>query len=113
MNVLNVEGAKYNIRVNAVAPVAATRMSAHVRGALDNTPEDIEQIGGPEYVAPMVAYLLTEDAPAGMCVEVSSRHLNVARIVASSGIDRDPKQGPPDLDWIRQNWASIAGPDPD
>ncbi|MFN0145363.1 MAG: SDR family NAD(P)-dependent oxidoreductase [Dehalococcoidia bacterium] len=109
MNVLNIEGARYNIKVNAVAPVAATRMSAHVRGVQELSSEDME-LGGPEHVAPMVAYLLSRECPeAGLCVEVSSRHVNAARIVASPGIDRDPQAGPPDLAWIRQNWSQIVG----
>ncbi|OAI41856.1 hypothetical protein AYO38_12005 [bacterium SCGC AG-212-C10] len=107
MNVLNVEGAKYGIKVNAVAPVAATRMSAHVRGVAEFSPEDLE-LGGPEHVAPMVAYLLSKECPeAGLCVEVSSRHMNAARIVTTPGVDRDPSAGPADFDWIRNNWAGI------
>jgi hypothetical protein len=43
-------------------------------------------------------------------VEVSPRHLNAVRIVPSPGIDRDPKSGPPDLDWIRAHWSEIIAP---
>ena len=62
-----------------------------------------EMLALPEKVIPV----------AGMCVEVSARHFNGVRIVPSKGIDRDPKQGPADLDWIRQNWVEIIGPEPD
>ena len=54
--VLAVEGAKNNIKVNAIAPVAKTRMTEELFGA-----------GGdklsPELVTPVVTYLAHEDCP--------------------------------------------------
>lgn len=44
---------RYGVRANAVAPVARTRMSA-------NVPMALEDMGEPEDVAPMVAYLLSD-----------------------------------------------------
>jgi NAD(P)-dependent dehydrogenase (short-subunit alcohol dehydrogenase family) len=46
---------KYGITVNAVAPVARTRMSA-------NVPMELKEIGDPEDVAPLVVYLLSDRA---------------------------------------------------
>ncbi|MFI7242723.1 SDR family NAD(P)-dependent oxidoreductase [Streptomyces qinglanensis] len=46
---------KYGVTANAVAPVARTRMSA-------NVPMELAEIGAPEDVAPLVAYLLSEHA---------------------------------------------------
>jgi NAD(P)-dependent dehydrogenase (short-subunit alcohol dehydrogenase family) len=54
--VLAVEGAKYNIKVNAIAPVAKTRMTEELLGSLG---EKIE----PATVSPIVAYLAHEDCP--------------------------------------------------
>jgi NAD(P)-dependent dehydrogenase (short-subunit alcohol dehydrogenase family) len=51
------EGAKYNIKANAVAPIAATRMTQDIL-----PPEVFEKLT-PEYVAPVVAYLCTEELP--------------------------------------------------
>jgi NAD(P)-dependent dehydrogenase (short-subunit alcohol dehydrogenase family) len=50
MNVLVFEGAKYNINVNLIAPVAETQMTSHVIGKLSG-------FVGPQLVAPVVAYL--------------------------------------------------------
>src|ERR1700741_523334 len=55
INTLAQEGAKYNIKTNAVAPIAATRMTQDIL-----PPEVFEKLT-PEYVAPVVAYLCTEE----------------------------------------------------
>jgi NAD(P)-dependent dehydrogenase (short-subunit alcohol dehydrogenase family) len=57
VNVLKLEGAKYNIKVNAVAPIAVTRMTEELLGAFGIT----DQQFGPELVSPAVAYLASED----------------------------------------------------
>jgi len=54
MNALRLEGQKYNIFINALAPVAGTRMTESLM-----TPEMLEKIR-PEFVSPMVAYLCSE-----------------------------------------------------
>jgi NAD(P)-dependent dehydrogenase (short-subunit alcohol dehydrogenase family) len=55
INTLAQEGAKYNIKTNAVAPIAATRMTQDIL-----PPEVFEKLT-PEYVAPVVAYLMSEE----------------------------------------------------
>jgi NAD(P)-dependent dehydrogenase (short-subunit alcohol dehydrogenase family) len=54
--VLAQEGAKHNIKVNAIAPVARTRMTEEVMGAA------VEKLD-PELVAPVVTFLAHEDCP--------------------------------------------------
>jgi multifunctional beta-oxidation protein len=49
------EGAKYNITANAITPLAASRMTETIM------PEDILEKLKPEYVVPVVAYLVHED----------------------------------------------------
>ncbi len=46
---------RYGVTANAVAPVARTRMSA-------NVPSELAEMGDPEDVAPMVIYLLSDQA---------------------------------------------------
>jgi NAD(P)-dependent dehydrogenase (short-subunit alcohol dehydrogenase family) len=54
--VLAAEGAKYGIKVNALAPVARTRMTADLLGPM------AEKVG-PELVAPIVGWLCHEECP--------------------------------------------------
>jgi NAD(P)-dependent dehydrogenase (short-subunit alcohol dehydrogenase family) len=54
--VLAAEGAKYNIKVNALAPVARTRMTEDILGPLADKLD-------PKLVSPIVAWLVHEDCP--------------------------------------------------
>lgn len=56
-NVLAIEGAKYNIKVNALAPAARTRMTENLPGAVSTPAMD------PAKVSPVVAWLCHEDCP--------------------------------------------------
>lgn len=57
MQVLSLEGAKNNIRINCLAPTAATRMTQDIM-----TPQVLEMLK-PEHVSPAVLALVAEDAP--------------------------------------------------
>jgi len=58
MNVLHLEGQKYDIRVNVLAPSAATRMT---EGLLS---EDELKLMAPESITPGVLFLASEQAPS-------------------------------------------------
>lgn len=62
INTLAQEGAKYNIKANALAPIAATRMTE------DIMPPESWRSSPPEYVAPVVGYLCTEEVPDSLGV---------------------------------------------
>ena len=53
-NVLAIEGAKYNIKVNVIAPTAYTRITEAL------LPEDVGKLFSAELVTPMVTYLASE-----------------------------------------------------
>ncbi len=57
MNVLQIEGAKHDIRVNALCPSAATRMT---QGLM---PEAVLSLLTPESVTPAALFLVSDDAP--------------------------------------------------
>jgi NAD(P)-dependent dehydrogenase (short-subunit alcohol dehydrogenase family) len=81
MNTLKIEGAKNNIHTNAVAPVAATRMTESV------IPEEALKRLGPELVTPAVIFLCSDDAPNGVILQAAGGRYSVACIVENEGID--------------------------
>jgi NAD(P)-dependent dehydrogenase (short-subunit alcohol dehydrogenase family) len=52
-NVTAIEGAKYNIKSNVITPIARTRLTEGLMGAMG-------EMFAPEFIAPMVAYLVSE-----------------------------------------------------
>jgi NAD(P)-dependent dehydrogenase (short-subunit alcohol dehydrogenase family) len=81
MNSLKLEGVKDNIRVNAVCPVAATRMTEALM------PPAVLEMLKPEYVSPAVAYLASEDAPNGAIITAAAGVFAAAQIVETDGLN--------------------------
>jgi 3-hydroxyacyl-CoA dehydrogenase/3a,7a,12a-trihydroxy-5b-cholest-24-enoyl-CoA hydratase len=79
---LALEGKKYNIHSNTIAPIADSRLTATV------LPDDIRKKLKPEYVSPLVAYLCSEQCEAtGGLFEVGAGsffHLNWYRSEGST-----------------------------
>jgi NAD(P)-dependent dehydrogenase (short-subunit alcohol dehydrogenase family) len=80
MNCLHIEGAKYDIRVNTLAPTAATQMTA---GLISDAEAALL---GPETVTPAVLYLVSENAPSRMIMGAGAGVFAVTQISESEGI---------------------------
>lgn len=90
MNVLHLEGAKYNIRVNSLAPVAATRMTENLMppAALD--------LLTPEAVSAGLVYLVSEDAPSRVVLAAGAGGYAASKIYETDGIYLPPDQQTPE-----------------
>jgi NAD(P)-dependent dehydrogenase (short-subunit alcohol dehydrogenase family) len=79
MNTLKIEGAKNNIKINAVCPIAATRMTEGLM------PQAVLDQLKPEYVTPGVMNLVKDDAPSGLILSAGAGAFSMARIVETEG----------------------------
>ena len=97
-NVLAVEGAKYNVRANAIAPLAYTRMTEDLLGSLG---EKLQ----PELVSPLVTYLSHESCEStGRVYSVGGGRVAEVFIAECQGFTTD------DLtpETLRDNWDTVT-----
>ena len=107
INTLAQEGAKYNIKANALAPIAATRMTE------DILPPEVFKKLTPEYVAPVVAYLCTEEVPdSGSIFIVGGGKVQRTALFQNKGVTFDHV---PTVDEVAEHWSTIddlSSPEP-
>jgi NAD(P)-dependent dehydrogenase (short-subunit alcohol dehydrogenase family) len=77
---LHLEGAKYNIRVNSLAPTAATRMTE------DIFPPDILGAFNPETVVPAALFLVSEDAPTNTILGAGAGVVQSCYVTLTPGV---------------------------
>ena len=99
MNTLKLEGQKNNIHVNAIAPVAATRMTENLM-----PPAVLEQLK-PEFVTPGVVFLCSEEAPTGHILTAGAGAFALSRIVETEGVYLGAGAT---VEGVRDNWAKIT-----
>ncbi len=96
--VLAVEGAKYNIKANAIAPLALTRMTETIMGALGDKLD-------PALVSPIVTYLAHEDCPvSGQTFSVGGgrvAHVFIAETHGYHSANLTPEA-------LRDNWDTVT-----
>ncbi|MGB7318747.1 MAG: SDR family NAD(P)-dependent oxidoreductase [Planktotalea sp.] len=80
MNVLHLEGARDNIRVNTLAPTALTRMTE------DLFPPEASELLAPETITPGLLYLVSEDAPSHMILGAGGGSFAQTRVYETQGI---------------------------
>ena len=90
MNVLHLEGAKYGIHVNALAPTAQTRMTEGL------IPEEALKLLTPESVTAGLVYLVSEDAPSRLVLCAGGGGYAATRIFETEGVYLPPEQQTPE-----------------
>jgi NAD(P)-dependent dehydrogenase (short-subunit alcohol dehydrogenase family) len=99
INTLKLEGAKDNIKANAICPVAATRMTENLM-----PPQTLEMMK-PEFVTPAVVFLVSEDAPTGAIISAGAGGFSAAQIVESKGLHLGRNAT---ADTVAENWAKLS-----
>lgn len=97
---LYLEGAKYNIRVNSLAPTAGTRMTQ------DIFPEEAYKLFAPENVVPAALFLVSEDAPSNQIVAAGAGVVAVANVTLTQGMALPADDRTPEA--VAANWAKIS-----
>lgn len=103
MNTLQLEGAKYGIRVNALAPTALTRMTDDL-----GMPEEALAQLAPEHVTPALLFLASEDAPSRTILCAGAGGYARTLIVETEGIYLPPEERTPEA--IGARFAELSDP---
>ena len=90
MKSLSLEGAKFNIKVNTIAPVAATRMTE------DLMPAAVLEKMGPDTVTPAALYLVSQDAPGNVIINAGGGGFERAYVTLTRGIHVGPDEMTPE-----------------
>ncbi len=102
MNTLELEGEKSDIKVNAIAPVAATQMTDGLM------PDDLFSKTKPECVAPMVLYLTSELCEeSGLIFNAGMGYFGRTAVVMGPGVGIGEAGGVPTVEDIHENWKNI------
>jgi NAD(P)-dependent dehydrogenase (short-subunit alcohol dehydrogenase family) len=97
---LHLEGAKHGIRVNTIAPTAATRMTK------DIFPPDLLKLFQPDNVVPAALFLVSEEAPSNMIVGAGGGVVQAAYVTLTPGYALP--EGRRTVEEVAAHWDEIV-----
>lgn len=103
MNVLHLEGAKYDIRVNTLAPTAATRMTEELM------PPEMLAVLKPESITPGVLYLVSEDGPSRCILAAGAGCFARTMVYETPGIYLSAEENTPEA--VAAQFDNVSAPD--
>ena len=102
-NALKLEGARYNIKVNVIAPVAGTRLTEDV------VPPEIFKRMSVDFVAPAVLYMCSEQCQdSGMVINAGLGYFSRSAIVTGEGVILRGGNKIPTPENVMENWGRIT-----
>lgn len=99
MNTLHLEGAKYDIRVNCLAPAAGTAMTEGI------FPDAVFRLLSPESVSPGIVFLCGPDAPSRKVLAAGGGSFAVFKGLETAGVNLQPGRVTPE--GIADAWDAI------
>lgn len=101
-NVLKIEGAKYNIKTNVIAPIAASRLTEDVM-----PPQIFEKLK-PDFVTPLVLYLSSEACQdSGAIINAALGYYSRTAILTGPGAILSDGVKIPTPEEIQDNWDKV------
>jgi NAD(P)-dependent dehydrogenase (short-subunit alcohol dehydrogenase family) len=97
---LYLEGAKYNVKCNTIAPIAATRMTA------DILPPEAFKMFDPVNVVPAALFLVSEDAPSNVIMGAGAGFFHTAHVTMTQGLILSGEDLSPE--GVAANFAAIS-----
>ncbi|HZY04074.1 MAG TPA: SDR family oxidoreductase, partial [Anaeromyxobacteraceae bacterium] len=97
---------KAGITVNAVAPVALTRMTSDLAMMKGATEKDL----GPQFIAPLVVFLASDLAQdiTGQVVGVQGGKIFLYRMETTGGVDKEPSRGLWTPEELKAAWDKLS-----
>jgi NAD(P)-dependent dehydrogenase (short-subunit alcohol dehydrogenase family) len=101
-NVLKLEGAKYNIKVNVIVPVAASRLTEDVL-----PPQFFEKMK-PDFISPAVLYMCSELCQdSGMFINATLGYFSRTAVMTGPGVIISDGTKIPTPEEVMENWDKI------
>ena len=102
-NVLKLEGAKYNIKTNVLAPVAGTRLTEDV------VPPELFRRMRVDFVTPAVLYMCSEQCQdSGVVINAGLGYFSRSAIMTGEGVILSDGNKIPTPEEVMENWGRIT-----
>jgi NAD(P)-dependent dehydrogenase (short-subunit alcohol dehydrogenase family) len=102
-NVLKLEGAKYNVKTNVLAPIAGTRLTEDV------VPPETFRKMRVDFVTPAVLYMCSEQCQdSGVIINAGFGYFSRSAMMTGGGVILSDRNKSPTPEEVMENWSRIT-----